>query len=263
MTIEDPIEFLVRTSVHRQPARGRRRHDELRPGAQSALRQDPDVILVGEMRDSETIETALTAAETATWCSPRCTLWTRPRPSPASSPPSAHQQKQVRLQLDRAARRGLAAPGAARRRQGPRGGGRGAGGQLARARDGGGQGPHQGDLHRHRAELHDLRHADVRPVLMLLFRQNVITYEEALRQSSNPTTSRCAPPHQRDQRLDVGTTSTRRTRRRRTARHRPAASSGRPGAPARPTPAAAKPSPRSPPPRLPRRRRLPDRTLLD
>ena len=30
----------------------------------SALRQDPDVILVGEMRDYETIETALTAAET-------------------------------------------------------------------------------------------------------------------------------------------------------------------------------------------------------
>jgi twitching motility protein PilT len=65
MTIEDPIEFLHR---HKNCIVNQR---ELGGDAQSfalalkaALRQDPDVILVGEMRDLETIATALTAAET-------------------------------------------------------------------------------------------------------------------------------------------------------------------------------------------------------
>ncbi len=65
MTIEDPIEFL---HGHKQCLVNQR---ELGADAQSfaealkaALRQDPDVILVGEMRDLETISTALTAAET-------------------------------------------------------------------------------------------------------------------------------------------------------------------------------------------------------
>jgi twitching motility protein PilT len=65
LTIEDPIEFLHR---HKRCIINQR---ELGADAQSfglglkaALRQDPDVILVGEMRDLETISTALTAAET-------------------------------------------------------------------------------------------------------------------------------------------------------------------------------------------------------
>jgi twitching motility protein PilT len=65
MTIEDPIEFLHR---HKKCIVNQR---ELGADAKSfglalkaALRQDPDVILVGEMRDLETISTALTAAET-------------------------------------------------------------------------------------------------------------------------------------------------------------------------------------------------------
>jgi twitching motility protein PilT len=65
LTIEDPIEFLHR---HKNCIVNQR---ELGSDAQSftlalkaALRQDPDVILVGEMRDLETISTALTAAET-------------------------------------------------------------------------------------------------------------------------------------------------------------------------------------------------------
>src|SRR6476661_2659455 len=65
MTIEDPIEFL---HSHKKCLVNQR---ELGADAQSfsdalkaALRQDPDVILVGEMRDLETISTALTAAET-------------------------------------------------------------------------------------------------------------------------------------------------------------------------------------------------------
>ena len=45
-----------------QPARaGRRRHQAFSAALKAALRQDPDVILVGEMRDLETISTALTA----------------------------------------------------------------------------------------------------------------------------------------------------------------------------------------------------------
>jgi twitching motility protein PilT len=65
ITIEDPIEFLHR---HKSCVVNQR---EIGPDATSfaealrgALRQDPDVILLGEMRDLETISTALTAAET-------------------------------------------------------------------------------------------------------------------------------------------------------------------------------------------------------
>src|SRR4029450_931034 len=65
MTIEDPIEFLHR---HKRCIVNQR---AIGPDATSfaealrgALRQDPDVILLGEMRDLETISTALTAAET-------------------------------------------------------------------------------------------------------------------------------------------------------------------------------------------------------
>src|SRR5919204_1703100 len=65
LTIEDPIEFVHR---HKRSLVNQR---EIGPDATSfghalraALRQDPDVILLGEMRDLETIGTALTAAET-------------------------------------------------------------------------------------------------------------------------------------------------------------------------------------------------------
>ena len=65
MTIEDPIEFLhqnKRSAVNQrevgQDTRG------FADAAKHVLRQDPDVILVGEMRDLETISTAITAAET-------------------------------------------------------------------------------------------------------------------------------------------------------------------------------------------------------
>ncbi|MBN1970488.1 MAG: type IV pilus twitching motility protein PilT [Candidatus Delongbacteria bacterium] len=65
LTIEDPIEYLHKSkkAVVNQRELGsdfREFSDALR----SALRQDPDVILVGEMRDKETVELALTAAET-------------------------------------------------------------------------------------------------------------------------------------------------------------------------------------------------------
>ncbi len=65
LTIEDPIEFLHQ---HKRSIVNQREVGSDAPdfalGLRAALRQDPDVILVGEMRDLETIATALTAAET-------------------------------------------------------------------------------------------------------------------------------------------------------------------------------------------------------
>jgi twitching motility protein PilT len=65
LTIEDPIEFLHRHGkciVNQRELGADAQSFAL--GLKAALRQDPDVILVGEMRDLETISTALTAAET-------------------------------------------------------------------------------------------------------------------------------------------------------------------------------------------------------
>jgi twitching motility protein PilT len=101
MTVEDPIEFLHRDS--RSIVNQREVAVDTRSFAQalrSALRQDPDVILVGEMRDFETIETALLAAETGHLVF--STLHTLDATETinriiAVYPP--HQQKQVRLQL--------------------------------------------------------------------------------------------------------------------------------------------------------------------
>ncbi len=65
LTIEDPIEFLHK---HKKCIVNQRElgadAQTFSLGLKAALRQDPDVILVGEMRDLETISTALTAAET-------------------------------------------------------------------------------------------------------------------------------------------------------------------------------------------------------
>jgi twitching motility protein PilT len=101
ITIEDPIEFLLKDkkSIITQREIG---VDTLSfaTALKSALRQDPDVILVGEMRDFETIETALVAAETG-----HLVLSTLHTVDAAETinriisvfPP--FQQKQVRLQL--------------------------------------------------------------------------------------------------------------------------------------------------------------------
>ena len=101
MTIEDPIEFLIRDkrSIVNQREVG---VDTMSFGQalKSALRQDPDVILVGEMRDLETIETALTAAETGHLV--MSTLHTLDATETVNRIISAfppYQQKQVRLQL--------------------------------------------------------------------------------------------------------------------------------------------------------------------
>jgi twitching motility protein PilT len=65
ITLEDPIEFVYedKMAVINQREVGSDTRD-FAQGLRRALRQDPDVILVGEMRDGETVSTALTAAET-------------------------------------------------------------------------------------------------------------------------------------------------------------------------------------------------------
>ncbi|MDQ3666230.1 MAG: type IV pilus twitching motility protein PilT [Acidobacteriota bacterium] len=101
VTIEDPIEFLHRDKksfvTQREVDVDTRSFSEALRGA---LRQDPDVILVGEMRDSETIETALTAAETGHLVlSTLHTLDATETITRIVSSFPAHQQKSVRLQL--------------------------------------------------------------------------------------------------------------------------------------------------------------------
>ena len=101
ITIEDPIEYLFR---HKQSVIVQRELGtdvgSFSAGLRAALREDPDVIFVGEMRDFQTIESALTAAETGHLVF--STLHTK---TPAQGldrivdvfPP--HQQQQVRVQL--------------------------------------------------------------------------------------------------------------------------------------------------------------------
>ena len=101
LTIEDPIEFIHRD--HRSIVNQREVSTDTRSFAHAmrgVLRQDPDVILVGEMRDLETIETALLAAETGHLV--MSTLHTLDATETINRiitvfPP--HQQKQIRLQL--------------------------------------------------------------------------------------------------------------------------------------------------------------------
>ena len=101
MTIEDPIEFLIRDrrSIVNQREIGVDTQS-FSTALRAALRQDPDVILVGEMRDFETIETAITAAETGHLV--MSTLHTLDATETINRiisvfPP--YQQKQIRLQL--------------------------------------------------------------------------------------------------------------------------------------------------------------------
>jgi twitching motility protein PilT len=101
MTIEDPIEYLHRDnrSIVNQREIGVDT-TSFSQALRSALRQDPDVILVGEMRDFETIETALLAAETGHLVF--STLHTLDATETinriiAVFPP--HQQKQIRIQM--------------------------------------------------------------------------------------------------------------------------------------------------------------------
>lgn len=101
VTIEDPIEFVHQ---HRMSLVNQRELGvdtmSFANALRAALRQDPDIVLVGEMRDLETIETALTAAETGHLVF--STLHTNSAPATIDRvvdvfPPE--QQQQVRVQL--------------------------------------------------------------------------------------------------------------------------------------------------------------------
>jgi twitching motility protein PilT len=101
MTVEDPIEFLHQ---HKRAVVNQREVGEdtksFAEALRHVLRQDPDVILVGEMRDLETIQTALTAAETGHLVF--ATLHTQDAPQSIDRVIDvfpAHQQQQVRVQL--------------------------------------------------------------------------------------------------------------------------------------------------------------------
>ncbi len=101
ITLEDPIEYLHKhgTCIIDQREIGFDTKNFAK-GLRSALRQDPDIILVGEMRDLETIHTAITAAETGHLV--LATLHTSSAPATIERivdvfPPE--QQAQIRIQL--------------------------------------------------------------------------------------------------------------------------------------------------------------------
>ena len=101
LTIEDPIEFSYqdKNSIILQREVGQQTKS-FAAALKHALRQDPDVILIGEMRDLETISLAITAAETGHLCFG--TLHTQDCPATVDRiidvfPP--HQQQQVRIQV--------------------------------------------------------------------------------------------------------------------------------------------------------------------
>ncbi|WP_269845576.1 type IV pilus twitching motility protein PilT [Paenibacillus selenitireducens] len=101
ITLEDPIEYLHRNqySVINQREIGHDSHS-FSNGLRAALRQDPDVILVGELRDLETISIAITAAETG-----HLVLGTLHTPNAPATIDRildvfpANQQGQIRIQL--------------------------------------------------------------------------------------------------------------------------------------------------------------------
>jgi twitching motility protein PilT len=189
ITVEDPIEFLHRDKKSIINQREIGSDTENFPTAlKYALRQDPDVILVGEMRDLETVETALHAAETGHLV--LATLHTIDAPESINRiisvfPP--HQHRQIRAQLSGVLRAVVS------QRLVPRADGKGRVPAVevmistARTRD----------LIDDREKTKQLRDAIQQGYvsygmqtfdqsLMNLLKRGLITFEEALRQSSNP-----------------------------------------------------------------------------
>ena len=167
ITIEDPIEFLHRDKksiVNQREVEVDTR--SFAAALRSALRQDPDVILVGEMRDYETIETAITAAETghlvlstlhtldATETVNRIISVFPPAPAEADPPAAGRRPQGGRLH----------APHPPRRRPRPRARGRGDDRHPVHPRLHHQQGQDQADPRGHRRRRLAVRHADLRPV---------------------------------------------------------------------------------------------------
>ncbi|MBI3940716.1 MAG: type IV pilus twitching motility protein PilT [Acidobacteria bacterium] len=101
LTIEDPIEFVHQDCKSLITQREIRQDTESFAGAlRAAMRQDPDVIMVGEIRDRETVETALQAAETGHLVlSTLHTLNATETINRIISLFPPHQQGQIRMQL--------------------------------------------------------------------------------------------------------------------------------------------------------------------
>jgi len=189
VTIEDPIEYLHRDkkSIINQREVGFDT-EGFEIALKSALRQDPDVILVGEMRDYETIETALLAAETGHLVlSTVHTIDATETINRIVSVFPPHQQRQIRLQLSAVIK------GIVSQRLVPRADGKGRVPAIevmvatARTRE----------LIDDKEKTKQMREAIQQGFtaygmqtfdqsLMGLYKRNLITFEEALRQSSNP-----------------------------------------------------------------------------
>jgi twitching motility protein PilT len=189
MTIEDPIEFLHRDKKSLVNQREVEVDTKNFAGAlRSALRQDPDVILVGEMRDYETIETALTAAETGHLVlSTLHTLDATETIHRVISVFPPHQQKQIRLQLASVLKSIVSM------RLVPRSDGKGRvpAVEVLRAT------PYIRDCVENKEKTKLIRDAIAAGTsqygmqtfdqsLFNLFKQELISFEEALRQASNP-----------------------------------------------------------------------------
>jgi twitching motility protein PilT len=189
MTIEDPIEFLIRDrrSIVNQREIGVDTQT-VSTALRSALRQDPDVILVGEMRDFETIETAITAAETGHLV--MSTLHTLDATETINRiisvfPP--YQQKQIRLQLASILKSVIS------QRLVPRADGKGRVPALevlvstARIRECIGDKERTKEIHDAIAKgytTYGMQTFD--QSLMTLVKQKLVTYDEALKHVSNP-----------------------------------------------------------------------------
>jgi twitching motility protein PilT len=189
ITIEDPIEFLHRDQkgIISQREIGTDT-DNFAQALKMALRQDPDVILVGEMRDFETIETAILAAETGHLV--LSTLHTLDAAETVNRivavyPP--YQQKQIRLQLAGILK------GVVSQRLLPRADGMGRVPAVeimistARIRDCIVDKDKTQDIHEAITQGHATYHMQTfDQSLMELLTHELITYDEALLHSSNP-----------------------------------------------------------------------------
>ena len=189
ITVEDPIEYTHKDELciinQREIGYDTKSFAEALRGA---LRQDPDVILVGEMRDLETIETAILAAETGHLVmSTLHTLDARETVTRAISAFPEHQRDQIRLILSSVIK-GIISQ------------------RLVKRADGKGMVPAVEVLLStalvreciaHKEKTHELTDAIARrhatygmqtfdQSLMALFREDLITYEEALAQATNP-----------------------------------------------------------------------------
>jgi twitching motility protein PilT len=189
MTVEDPIEFILRDkrSIVNQREVGVDT-GSFAQALKGALRQDPDVILVGEMRDLETIETALTAAETGHLV--MSTLHTMDATETIQRIVSVFppfQQKQVRLQL------GSVLKGVISQRLVPRADGKGrvpaveilvATGRVRELIEDEARTKELHDAIADGTTSYGMQTFD--QSLMAHLRSGLITYEEALRQTTNP-----------------------------------------------------------------------------